>query len=744
MRDRCSRFVRAVGGLRLAGHTAIVALLVGVGLMLIGCRAERPAEDTGGIESGSRDLSRLMLTWQRDPTTTMTIQWIESVPRLPLAEGQSDQQPGYRIPRVESGKVDAGRIPAWAETALFIPHLIANDADSAVGGPFDADAWVAWNDQGLLVYVDVTDARLMVNPDPAKLWDGDCIELFVSRGVGSSFRYQFIIAPGDAPDQTPPPYWTDSRPKDAAAAAPLAADFEVRRHEKGYRAVVLLPWSNLQIEPKEADTIGFQVIVNNRDEPEKPLERISWHPGQESFDRPTDMHEVELAATASPPVLARLETRGQHRLRLIAEPHLAGKSVDFYATDTWLVSGQLQTRGAVAVAEVMLPEPPAEGRWGTLSARLGQQYLASIAMPAAWGHAAPQPVELTYRKDTARAKAQRVRTEAKLLAGWPGQVLQRVELTGLEPHTRYRFKISGADRELGFRTMPRILDRPLRFAAGGDTRHRKDWMVRTSRVAMQHKPAFIVWGGDLAYANASEANTHLWHEWFEANSETLIDEEGFITPIIAGIGNHEVQRGYYTNHEQFEPTDEWRHRIAPYFYQFFPFPAQGYGALDFGDYLSLLILDTDHTNPIAGAQTAWLERALAERRGVPHVFPVYHVPAYPSNRKFDGTISARVRQHWTPLFDAHGIRVAFEHHDHTYKRTVPIRAGAEDPAGVVYIGDGAWGVRERDVHDVQQTWYLQRAESRRHAIIVTLEGNRQTFEIYGEDGELIDRYVDDR
>jgi hypothetical protein len=66
---------------------------------------------------------------------------------------------------------------------------------------------------------------------------------------------------------------------------------------------------------------------------------------------------------------------------------------------------------------------------------------------------------------------------------------------------------------------------------------------------------------------------------------------------------------------------------------------------------------------------------------VPHLFPVYHVPGYPSVRAFDGATSAQVREHWAPLFERAGVRVAFENHDHAYKRTHPIRAGAATRPG---------------------------------------------------------------
>ena len=314
------------------------------------------------------------------------------------------------------------------------------------------------------------------------------------------------------------------------------------------------------------------------------------------------------------------------------------------------------------------------------------------------------------------------------------RTIHRVELTGLEPDTLYAFKTPGFERVFQFRTMPKSLsDRPVVFAAGGDTRHSQNMMEATNRRVMQHAPDldFIVWGGDLAYADGQPDRLYRWYEWFDAIMNTLITEEGRVVPIVVGIGNHEVRQGYWEQHGGYRPTDEWRESIAPYFYRLFAFPGQpGYGVLDFGRYLSLILLDTDHSGPIVGEQTNWLKTTLEERDGMTHIFPVYHVAAFPSHREFNGTIETRIRTHWVPLFEQNNLRVAFENHDHTYKRTVPIRENvqvAEGEGGIVYLGDGAWGVDTRSGNQRNQ-WWIQEFSSSHHAIIVTLTREGATFE----------------
>jgi acid phosphatase type 7 len=332
------------------------------------------------------------------------------------------------------------------------------------------------------------------------------------------------------------------------------------------------------------------------------------------------------------------------------------------------------------------------------------------------------------------------------------RTIHRVELTGLDPATTYRFRFGHHSRIYSFRTMPVDASTPIRFAAGGDVRHDQVWMGEVNRQVLRYDPDFIIFGGDLAYADGREDRVDRWYEWFDAYKRTLVTEDGRVVPVVAAIGNHEVRGGYYhrDDHERraelppYAGDDVSRAAIAPYFYSLFAMPGQpGYNVLDFGDYMSIVLLDTDHSNPIDGEQARWLADTLEARRHVPHVFPLYHVPAFPSVRSYHGSVSARVREHWVPLFERSSVRVAFENHDHAYKRTHPIRDGRVSQDGIVYIGDGCWGVGEREIgrdQSDEEPWYIKRARSRRHFILTTIHGPHQHFLIVDRDGHIIDEY----
>ena len=333
--------------------------------------------------------------------------------------------------------------------------------------------------------------------------------------------------------------------------------------------------------------------------------------------------------------------------------------------------------------------------------------------------------------------------------------VHRVELTGLEPRTEYRFQVGEFERAYSFETIQESIDEePLVFGAGGDNGTGGGFRDM-NRAAMEHDIQFVAIGGDMAYEDGRADRFSTMKRWFEVVRDTLITEEGRVVPIVVGIGNHEMKRprggNFYYNFPEFggredfenyeDDIDRWRVDNAPYFFSLFAFPGQpGYGVLDFGDYLSLVMPDSDHANPVGGVQQEWLEEVLAERkaRQVDHIIPKYHVPGYPSARNPNARTSTKVREKWMPLFEQYGVRVAFENHDHTQKRTYPMREERIDRHnGIVYIGDGSWG---RNPRSSNNEWYVKNFESQLHGVIVTLHRNSRHFLMINEKNEVIDEY----
>ncbi|MBA3722531.1 MAG: metallophosphoesterase family protein [Parachlamydiaceae bacterium] len=316
-------------------------------------------------------------------------------------------------------------------------------------------------------------------------------------------------------------------------------------------------------------------------------------------------------------------------------------------------------------------------------------------------------------------------------------ILHRVELVNLNPDSNYLFKLSDKERLYKFRTMAADLDKPICFVVGGDMYHDDDGtksMCHTCLQASKMDPCFALLGGDIAYAVANSRSPEIierWVEWVQAWNRTMISPDGKLIPVISAIGNHDI-----LGHFDQTPSE------AKVFSTLFPMPgAQVYNVLDFNKHISFIILDSGHANQIEGSQTKWLKTTLQNRKDVTHKFAIYHVPAYPSFRSFDNRHSSAIRRNWVPIFEKEGVKMAFEHHDHAYKRTHPLWNNKVNPNGVVYMGDGAWSVdKPRSPFFNTMGKYFAKSLPSLNFIVVTIEKGKQSIVAYNQQGQKIDEY----
>lgn len=325
-------------------------------------------------------------------------------------------------------------------------------------------------------------------------------------------------------------------------------------------------------------------------------------------------------------------------------------------------------------------------------------------------------------------------------AGHSTLQIRRVHLSDLQPDTLYEFTIQKEapdDQAVlhRFRTMPSRLDRTIRFVTGGDMMHNRKFLDATNEQAGKLNPDFALLGGDLAYANGVSASR--WIDWFQSWYQLVRGKDGVLVPMVVAIGNHEVQGGYNQSPEQ-----------APYFYTLFDLPQnRTYYALDFGNYLSLLVMDSAHTQPISGPQTDWLDRTLSDRTNRKFVFACYHWPIYgttkapPDQLPCEHPRSVEMRKEWVPRFERYGISAAFENDHHNFKRSKRIRNHRVDPhTGLLYLGDGSWGVNTRSVPPLDRAWYLEKAEPRRHLWHVILPPEGPAYvEAIDQEGRVFDK-----
>ncbi len=278
-----------------------------------------------------------------------------------------------------------------------------------------------------------------------------------------------------------------------------------------------------------------------------------------------------------------------------------------------------------------------------------------------------------------------------------------VELVDLQADTEYEFRIY--EDIYRFRTLPVSLYRPVRFVVGGDAYFYLDSFRKMNKQIASLNPDFVIVGGDIAYTcgipawiGSSKSPLERWHVFLREWKRMLVTRDGRLIPLIPVIGNHDVRAASLK-----------KPRADHLFYDLFAFVKAGiaFRVIDAGNYLSLFLLDSGHSSHIGGMQAQWLKENLSERENKPYKIAAYHVGGYPSYYSYSGEIPLQIRKEWSTLFERYHLSAAFEHHNHAYKRTYPIKAGVIDPDGIVYLGDGSWGVSPRTTKDM---WYLCKRE----------------------------------
>ena len=319
-------------------------------------------------------------------------------------------------------------------------------------------------------------------------------------------------------------------------------------------------------------------------------------------------------------------------------------------------------------------------------------------------------------------------------------VVHEVSLSGLKADTRYEFVIrNDADQSLHgphvMLTAPETF-RPLHFVIGGDMYHSRSLLDQMNRRAGAEDPLFAALIGDLAYANDEIAQR--WYEWIDSWVANAKAPDGRLIPMVIGMGNHEVVGTGFAP-EKNTPGPE----KSTQFYSLFRMGRENgraisYYHLDFGNYLSFVLLDSGHTQRIS-EQVDFVKKSLNARRQTPFVFAAYHRPAWGTGVKDD---AVDIQKKWCPLFESLGVDAVFEHDHHCYKRTWPIKEGRRDDTnGIPYLGDGAWGVavRKPEPKEAGKRPWIAHQGAINHLFRVSLRENDFFCEAKTADGKVFDQ-----
>ena len=234
-------------------------------------------------------------------------------------------------------------------------------------------------------------------------------------------------------------------------------------------------------------------------------------------------------------------------------------------------------------------------------------------------------------------------------------------------------------------------------SGSGDT-NQSELAAAIATTVKGHRVAALVMTGDNVYPDGSPERFGLL---LDAPYRSWLDS----SPIVATLGNHDVQAGYGAS--QLEHLD---------------LPALPFRRV-VGD-LEFFVLDANHPD---NDQAAWLDLALTNS-AAKYTVVVFHQPAY-SCSKHGST--PEVQNYFVPVIDAHSATLVLNGHDHNYQRFTSDR-------GVTYVVTGGGGAALYPILDCDTPVKRLKATSVHHFLVLTATPTGLDLSAIALDGELVD------
>ncbi|MCH8543348.1 MAG: metallophosphoesterase family protein [Alcanivorax sp.] len=308
-------------------------------------------------------------------------------------------------------------------------------------------------------------------------------------------------------------------------------------------------------------------------------------------------------------------------------------------------------------------------------------------------------------------------------------------LSGLTPDSNVYFRLcddSGCGDRYFFRTAPDTAQ-PMTFISGGDSRNNRAPRQQGNRLVAKIRPHFIAFSGDYTDRHTVQE----WNEWLTdwelTLSPTEIDGVAYkqVYPIIPTTGNHESSDLLFMC--RIFGIDIEENGVCSLRDSYYAFNIGG-------DMLRLYSLSTEFTGSSyaneRAAQLAWLKDDLATHyQHTSWIMAQYHIPMFPRTASKSGSPVSRA---WSEIFYDYRVNLAVESDTHLVKYTLPVRPNGpmdyiQAEAGIVYIGEGAWGAPLRTAN-VHHDWILDQG-SFSHFMVNQIDAEKITVRTVRFDGE---------
>lgn len=310
------------------------------------------------------------------------------------------------------------------------------------------------------------------------------------------------------------------------------------------------------------------------------------------------------------------------------------------------------------------------------------------------------------------------------------RLIHEVPLTDLKPFTRYFYRVICEDAKgnlarsevASFQTLPGP-EGAWAFGILGDTQRNPDVTRRCADGIFALRPNFLLHLGDVV--DDGYAKQQWVHDLFEPSARLLA-----YVPMFPVIGNHE--------------------KNAHWYYDYFSLPAPEYWYTFTCGNAEFFMVDSNKDCRPGSEQYRWLDRALGASKAT-WKFTAHHHPCFSSDEDDYG-------DHWkgkpgkgytwgdsnvrnlVPLYEKHGVDIAFAGHIHSYERTWPIlQMAINQQKGVRYVvsGGGGGGLEQAAP---QRSWFTVHVQRGHHFCFAAVQDRTIQFKAYDLEGRLFDTF----
>jgi len=265
----------------------------------------------------------------------------------------STDKPLYHVPEINGFKLD-GKADEWADNGLKVKLFCDANGTVITSDSLEVNFRLAWNKEGLCVFIEVTDPEIIEAQPQLKKNNSDGFEIFVSDKFAGRNMLQYVVTLKDG--KCVSQLW-DGRGSRKVAGKPAEIQIVNTRTARGINYELLIPFSYLDVTPREGKEIGFQLYVNDVNQ-SGVRKRLEWYYQATSYLSAQYLETLVLDKKASPDVnyavRADIIDEDTAVVQVVADKAWAGKKLELSGGSS-LANVLFTVKGPVAIARFSLP-----------------------------------------------------------------------------------------------------------------------------------------------------------------------------------------------------------------------------------------------------------------------------------------------------------------------------------------------------------------------------------------------------